>query len=267
MSLIAKHIQPAPRRALILAAAAALFSTAGHADEASPAAVPPAEDWGHLVAYVQLASDYRFYGYSESNRQPVVQGGLHWLAPDNFYAGVFVSRVRFNDFRGTSVETDFYAGKKFYFDSNELNLEVLYGEFPDTAGHPSYAPPGVILPTYNFPELMAELTHTDGDWSFGGKAILEPRPQSHGGLMESVNFATSYKITEWLKASANVGHEWSDSKPQNNHWDIGLTATRGWRWALDVRYYATDIPVAQCYNTNWCKPALVAKATYTFALF
>ena len=226
-----------------------------------------AADWGHLVAYVQLASDYRFYGYSESNRQPVLQGGLHWLAPDNFYAGVFVSRVRFNDFRGTSIETDFYAGKKFAFDSNELNLEVLYGGFPDTAGHPSYAPPGVILPTYNFPELMAELTHTSGDWSFSGKTILEPRPQTHGGMMESVNIAASYTIAEWLKASANAGHEWSDSKPQNNHWDIGLTATRGWRWALDLRYYAPDIPPAQCYNTNWCKPALVAKATYTFALF
>ncbi len=152
-------------------------------------------------------------------------------------------------------------------DDNELNLEVLYGAFPDTAGHPSYLPPGTILPTYNFPEFLAELTHTFGAWSVSGKAILEPRPQTHGGMMESVNIGVGYKITDWLRAGANAGHQWSDSKPENTHWNIGLTATRGWEWALDVRYYATDITKANCYNTNWCQPALVVKATYTFALF
>src|SRR5690348_9037125 len=82
-----------------------------------------AKDWGHLYGYVDWTSDYRFYGLSESNRQPTEQGGLHWAAPDNFYAGIFVSGVNFRDYRGTSYEVDFYAGKHIYFDANDLNIE------------------------------------------------------------------------------------------------------------------------------------------------
>ncbi len=226
-----------------------------------------ARDFGHLVAYAQVASEYRFQGASESNRQPVMQGGLHWVAPDNFYAGLFVSRVRFNDFRNTSVETDFYVGKRFYFDSNEINLEFLYGAFPDTAGHPSYLPPGQILPTYNFPELVGEFTHRTGAWAFTGKLVFKPRGERHGGLAESAGGTVAYQFNDWLKASASVSSEWSESRPQSTHWDIGVTANRGWQWAFDLRYYATDIPVSQCFNTNWCKPAVVGKLTYTFALF
>ena len=121
-----------------------------------------ASDWGHLYGYVDWTSDYRFYGASSSNRQPTVQGGLHWAAAGQLYAGVFVTGVRFNDFRNTSYETDFYVGRHFIFDSNDLNLELLYGAFPDTAGHPSYAAPGVIFPSYNFFEAAAEMTHTFG---------------------------------------------------------------------------------------------------------
>ena len=48
--------------------------------------------------------------------------------------------------------------------------------------------------------------------------------------------------------------------------DVGLTATWRQQWALDVRYYGSDISRANCYGTNWCEPALVAKVTYSFAV-
>ena len=119
----------------------------------------PASDWGHLYGYVDWTNDYRFYGMSSSNRQPAVQAGLHWAMPDDFYAGIFVSGVRFRDFRNSNYETDFYGGRHVYFDGNDLNLELLYSAFPDTAGHPSYEAPGVIYPNYNFFEGSAELTY------------------------------------------------------------------------------------------------------------
>ena len=65
-----------------------------------------ADDWGNLYGYVDWASDYRFYAMSSSNRQPVAQAGLHWSMPDDFYAGIFVTGVRFKDYRKTSFETD-----------------------------------------------------------------------------------------------------------------------------------------------------------------
>ena len=223
-----------------------------------------ARDWGQLYGYVDWTSDYRFYGASESDRHATEQGGLHWAMPENFYAGVFVSGVDFRDFRHTSYEVDIYGGRHFYFDNNDLNVELLYGVDPDTAGHPSYLPPGRILPTYNFFEFAPELTHTVGPFSIGAKFIVEPRPQSHGGNLWSINPDASYAPNSWLKASATFGHQ--STQFQSNHWDVGVTATWRRQWALDVRYYGSDISRANCYNMNWCEPALVAKVTYSFVV-
>ncbi len=173
-------------------------------------------DFGKLYGYVDWTSDYRFYGASESDRHGVVQGGLHWAAPDDFYAGVFVSQVDFNDVRGTSIETDFYGGKHFRWDGNDLNLEVLYGDYPNTAGHPSYLPPGAILPTYNFAELSGEIIHKFDAWSVGGRLIVEPRPESHGGVFTSVGGSASYAVNDWLAASAHVTRMWQDLGPQGD---------------------------------------------------
>ncbi|HEY4943937.1 MAG TPA: TorF family putative porin [Rhizomicrobium sp.] len=223
-----------------------------------------AADWGHLYSYVDWASDYRFYGASESNRHSVEQGGLHWAAPDNYYAGVFVTGVDAKDYRNTSYEVDLYGGRHVYFDGNDLNLEALYSFDPDTAGHPTYTAPGTIYPTYNFFSVSAELTHSFGKLALGGKLIVEPRPDSHGGLLWSLNGTASYGIADWLKASADLGHQWVALRTPSTHWDIGATATWRQQWALDVRYYGTDISVANCYGTNWCEPAVVAKVTYSF---
>jgi uncharacterized protein (TIGR02001 family) len=247
-------------RVRVMTAAAALAAGLG----VTPAA---AGEWGNLYGYVDWASDYRFYGASESDRHAVEQGGLHWAAPDDFYAGVFVTGVDPKDFRNTSYEVDLYAGKHFRFDADDLNLEALYSFDPDIAGHPSYAPPGVILPTYNFFSVSAELTHSFGAFDVGGKVILEPRPDSHRGLLWSVNASASYAVTDWLKASLNAGHQEEALGVTSNHWDIGATATWRLQWALDLRYYGTDISRANCYGTNWCEPAVVAKVTYSFVVF
>jgi len=221
-------------------------------------------DFGRLYGYVDWTSDYRFNAASESNRHGTVQGGLHWAAPEDFYLGVFVSHVDFNDFRGTATEVDLYGGKHIRWDANDLNLEVLLGDYPDTAGHPSYLPPGAILPTYNFVELAAELTHKFGALSIGGKLILEPRPASHGGTLTSLGASGSYAVNDWLTASAHATHIWQNRAPHGLTGDIGATATWRQQWVFDLRYYAADVAKADCYGTNWCEPALVAKVTYQF---
>jgi hypothetical protein len=45
-----------------------------------------------------------------------------------------------------------------------------------------------------------------------------------------------------------------------------VTATWRQQWVFDVRYYGTDISVANCYGMTWCQPAIVAKITYQFAV-
>ena len=232
---------------------------------ASGTSAQAADDWGALYGYVAWTSDYRFYGLSESNRQPAVQAGLHWVAPENFYAGIFVSRVNFRDFRKTSVETDFYAGRHFTFDANELNLQLLTGLYPDSAGHPSYAAPGVILPTYNFVEATATLTHTFANkLSVSGKLLGEPSFNAAKPAAWSVIGSANYPVRGWLAVSANVGHQWASAALGRTYWDLGMTATHEWQWALDLRYFGSDAGRSHCFHTNWCGSALVLKVTYTF---
>ncbi len=244
--------------------AACAMLLAGISFATGPAQAEP--DWGAVYGYIDWASDYRFYGLSESNRQPAFQGGLHWMAPENFYAGVFVTQVRFRDYRGTSVETDFYAGRHVLLGANDLNLEFLYGVYPDSKGHPSYAPPGAIYPTYDFLELSGELTRSFGAAQVAGKLYWEPSLSRLRPEIWSINASASYPLLEWLKLNANLGHQWSSHAPGQTHWDIGVTATHGWQWAFDVRYYGSDVSRADCYHMNWCAPAVVAKLTYTFAV-
>jgi uncharacterized protein (TIGR02001 family) len=223
-----------------------------------------ASDWGNLYGYVDWTTDYRFYAMSSSGREPTPQGGLHWAAPDNYYLGVFISGVRFQDYRSTSYETDFYGGRHFYFDNNDLNLELLFSAFPDTAGHPTYTLPGTIFRTYNFFEGSAELTHSFGALSVASKVMASPEYGSHTGALVGINESASYAVTDWLKASASWGHQWVERGTNLSHWDIGATATWRLQWVFDLRYYGSDISPAHCFSTDWCKPALVAKVTYQF---
>ena len=224
-------------------------------------------DYGHLVAYLDWTSDYRYAGASEGNRQPEIQGGLHWLGPDGFYAGVFATGVRFNDFRKTSYEVDAYAGRKFAVGADTLDLEALYGMYPNSAGHPSYLPPGAILAGYDFPELSLTYTHPIGALTLSGKAEIEPRAESHGGVLLLAGGGASYAARDWLTLEADAYGQSARSGPRGLLWDVGASAHIGWQWRFDLKYAGTTAATARCFGTNWCAPGVVAQVTYTFAIF
>src|SRR5262249_34364471 len=108
------------------------------------------------------------------------------------------------------------------------------------------------------------LTHSFGAASIGGKLIVEPRPPSHGGVLTSLGGSASYKWNDWLTASAHATHIWADRGPHGLTGDVGLAATWLQTWVFDLTYYASDVARSDCYGTNWCEPAVVAKITYQF---
>ena len=63
---------------------------------------------------VTLATDYRFRGVSQTDRQMALQGGLDWSHASGFYVGTWASNVDSNFFSGTStdpqLEWDLYVG-------------------------------------------------------------------------------------------------------------------------------------------------------------
>jgi uncharacterized protein (TIGR02001 family) len=225
--------------------------------------------WTGVFVYADWTSDYRFYGMSSSAREPTEQGGIHWIAPDNFYAGVFASGVRFADFRHTNYETDVYAGRHFYFDNNDLNLELLYSLFPNQAGHAFYKPPPFVFPTYNFFESSAELSHKFGALTLSAKLIVSPSYGSNTGVMGGADVAVTYQFADWLSVDGRVGRQWIERGTDRTHWELGATATKRFgakSIALDVRGYGTDLGRAECFGRNWCGPALVVKLTAGTAL-
>src|SRR5687767_13524486 len=143
-------------RTLLLAATAALPAPLAHAGE-----------WGGIFSAVTYASEYRFQGFSSSDRQPAVQGYVHWYRPDDSYLGAFASTVDYGYAQSPNVEIDVYAGKNWRFDKRrtELKAEVMAHLFPDDET------PG---PTLNFVTTKLALRRFQGPLNFAGMVAFVP---------------------------------------------------------------------------------------------
>ena len=79
--------------------ALASLSLLGMATAAAPAAyaqaAAAAPDYT-VSATVDVQSDYRFRGISQSHKNPVPQGALNITGPDGFYVGAWASQVDFD---------------------------------------------------------------------------------------------------------------------------------------------------------------------------
>lgn len=60
-----------------------------------------------------VASDYRFRGISQTDKQPSVQGGFDYAHASGAYAGIWNANVSGDFIAGGSLEMDLYAGYKF----------------------------------------------------------------------------------------------------------------------------------------------------------
>ena len=67
-----------------------------------------------------------------------------------------------------------------------------------------------------------------------------------------------------MTLSSNVGHQWVNGIGTDyTHWDVGATFTYR-QFAFDVRYVDTNVSVAGCGGTNWCKGTVVGSITWNF---
>jgi len=106
---------------LILAVAVAGVFAGGvaHAQEAAS----PHSFTGNFT----LATDYRFRGVSQTDREPAVQGGFDYEHSSGFYVGNWNSNVDF----AKSIEMDLYAGYKFAITEDfGMDVGALYYYYP-----------------------------------------------------------------------------------------------------------------------------------------
>ncbi|MEJ6021251.1 TorF family putative porin [Ramlibacter sp. PS4R-6] len=114
-----------------LALAALSLSGAAFAQTA-PAAPEP--DYS-LSANVALVSDYRFRGIAQTSKKPALQGGVDFSHKSGFYAGTFLSNVKWvKDFNGATkggYEWDLYGGfKKEVLDGFTLDVGLITYRYP-----------------------------------------------------------------------------------------------------------------------------------------
>lgn len=239
--------------AIPILAGLALAATAALAE---PAARPPSLNHPCAAVYVAatVLSDYRFDGFSESNRRPTWQGIVYCYRTDGWYGGVELTGVDFLDQPRTRLETDVLAGRHIAVKGSDLNLGVLYTVFPDKRA------PG---PSYDMVALQAELSHTVKKLTLKGEiAWLDYLGPSEKGW--HAKGTAEYAATPWLKLSGHIGEIWVEDRADRPHWDVGATAT--WRrLSLDLRYGGTDLKPAQCYFTRWCSPGPSVGVTYTLS--
>jgi uncharacterized protein (TIGR02001 family) len=79
-----------------------------------------------------IGSDYRFRGYTQTDYQPTIQGGVDFAHKSGFYLGNWNSNVSSNLYNGAPIEMDFYGGWKTTFGDFGLDVGAIYYYYPGT---------------------------------------------------------------------------------------------------------------------------------------
>jgi uncharacterized protein (TIGR02001 family) len=148
---------------------------------------------------VTLASDYRFRGFSQSNQNAAIQGGITATHESGLYVGTWASSIGF----AGNIEVDYFAGYATDLNDN-LNLDVgiTYYVYPKDGGL-----------TSNVFEPYVNLTTTAGPLTLKGGVNYAWSQDSLGGN-DAVYFHLEPTVAipnTPLSLNGHVGYSVSDS--------------------------------------------------------
>jgi len=189
---------------------------------------------GDIHGKMTIASDYVFRGESETfdGDVPVVQGTLSWSHDTGWYAGVFVSNVKFED----------------------PNLKVVIGPFVGQTGQVglagltydimvySYLYPGASYSNYTELWLTVGKQFGKSIWKFEVTPTLDDWFGVDG--WNGINFAIhpSYEFDHNFIASGSIGYQHLDGAGAEGwtHWNLGISKLI-YGLNFDLRYHGSDI--------------------------
>lgn len=209
-----------------------------------------------------LASDYRFRGISQTDRDMAVQGGLTIAHDSGLYAGAWASNLSgWGTFGGANMELDLIAGYRAHLsDSATLDVGLTWYMYPGGASETDFAEP------------YAKLTGTAGPATLTAGAAYAPRQQALGRWYFTGADAAAGVYNDpgdkndnlylWgdaavalagtpITAKAHIGHSRGNDglgpnatsvTPTGHYWDWSLGADATWRnLTLNLSYVGTDI--------------------------
>jgi uncharacterized protein (TIGR02001 family) len=209
---------------LLVAAATVAMSGAASAQD----------DSGPQVSFnIGAASDYVFRGFSQTNEDPQVFGGVD-LTVDKFYAGLWSSNVHFAPGDPTDAEIDVYAGFKPSVGPVALDLGAIYYGYVDP-------PKGG---GYGYAELKAAGSIPLGAASLGAAVFYSPDFFGPVDNDEALYYEAnaSMPIMNKLSVSGAFGHQHlTKGQADYNTWNVGLGYAFNDHIGVDVRYWDTDV--------------------------
>ena len=237
------------RKVLLVSAvcAAVAAPAAAVAQQPAPAAAPKSP-WT-ATANINLVSDYRFRGITQTWGRPAVQGGADIAHDSGFFAGTWASNVSGNEYPGGSLEWDFYGGWNFKLsDDLTIPLGMIYYYYPGSnfnkSACPSSAFGGVVSPCgpdaspNNF-ELNAGITWK---WlSFKASVALT----DYFGADSSLGFTGDTKYTQYYDLGVNFpiseqltlnGHLGYTNFTKDYNGPNGTVNPSYWDWKLGATY-------------------------------
>lgn len=255
------------------AIALAAFATPAMADDAAP--TPEFTVNGSVT----LASDYRFRGISQTNKDLAIQGGITLSHKSGFYASFWSSNVDgYVNAKGTaSQELDLIAGYKHTL-SNGLTLDggVLYYVYPGFSNGSTksdFFEPYVDV-AYTIASLTSKVTvnYSPKQRALAlGQTGIEPGDKSRDSVYLAGDFSYAIPNTKF-GLTAHIGHSFgpswlATSTPTNRFngytdWNLGANYT--WRnLTFAVSYVDTDTKFIVNGNDE-AKAAAVASITAAF---
>ncbi|WP_333896829.1 TorF family putative porin [Brevundimonas aurantiaca] len=209
-----------------------LFGTAAAAALAlglTGLAAPASAQDAKVAFNVGVTSDYIFRGYSQTNEDPAIQGGVD-LTAGSFYAGAWASNVDFGD--DTDAEVDVYGGYRTEAAGFALDFGVIGYLY---AGEPQGA-------DYNYAEFKAAASRAVGPATFGAAVYYSPDffgAADKEATYAEVNAAFS-PAPKWTISGA-VGQQWLDVSDDYLTWNAGIGYALTENLSADARYYDTDV--------------------------
>ena len=204
-----------------MAAAAAL--AVGLIGMAAPASAQTDVD----VAFnVGVYSDYVFRGFSQTDEEAAIQGGVD-LTAGGFYAGVWASNVDFGD--DTDAEVDFYAGYRTEVSGFAVDGGVIAYSYVNA---PNFA-------DYDYTEFKLAASRAVGPATVGAAVYYSPSYLNEETVYYELN--GGFSPVDKLSLSAAVGIQTYEDSEEYTTWNVGATYALIDNIAIDVRYHDTDV--------------------------
>ncbi|MEZ5463483.1 TorF family putative porin [Dokdonella sp.] len=197
-----------------------------------------AEEPSSLGGSLDIASDYRFRGLTQTNGDPALQGGIEYASSSGFYTGAWGSNISWlsdgQDSVSSSIELDGYAGfRGSWGDAVSYDIGLQYywypGSYPsgfnDADTWEGYASLGWSILTLKYSYAFTDL--------FG---ISDSEGSGYLDLSLSQGFAEKWTF------DAHVGRQWVDGDNALSYtdWSLGLSYDIGSGFGVSLAYIDTN---------------------------